>query len=115
MAQKHIVRLVDDLTGDDAAETVSFALDGSRYEIDLSADNAARLRDTLSVYIASARRSARAAGREGGTHRGTRADREQTAAIRQWARENGHQIGDKGRLPSSVVEAYHAQARAAQN
>ena len=114
MAQKHIVRLIDDLTGDDAAETVSFALDGSRYEIDLSADNAAKLRDTLSVYIASARRSARPAGRDG-AHRGTRADREQTAAIRQWARENGHQIGDKGRLPSSVVEAYHAQARASQN
>lgn len=117
MAQKHIVRLIDDLTGDDAAETVTFAIDGSRYEIDLSADNAAKLRDTLSVYIASARRSARSVSTraDGGPHRGTRADREQTAAIRQWARNNGHQIGDKGRLPSSVVEAYHAQARASQN
>lgn len=111
MAQKHIVRLIDDLTGDEAAETVSFALDGSRYEIDLSADNAARLRDTLAVYIAGARRSARPGGLrpDGSPRRGTRADREQTAAIRQWARNNGHQIGDKGRLPGSVVEAYHAR------
>jgi hypothetical protein len=113
MAQKHIVRLIDDLTGDDASETVTFALDGARYEIDLSADNAARLRDTLAVYIASARRSARAGVRpDGSPRRGTRADREQTAAIRQWARNNGHQIGDKGRLPSHIVEAYHAQSTA---
>ena len=53
MAQEHFVRLVDDLTGDEAAETVTFAIDGARYEIDLSADNAAKLRDTLSVYIAN--------------------------------------------------------------
>lgn len=109
MAQKHIVRLVDDLTGDDAAETVTFALDGSRYEIDLTADNAAQLRDTLAVYIASARRSARSSARPlGAPRRGTRADREQTAAIREWARNNGHQIGDKGRIPGHIIEAYHA-------
>jgi hypothetical protein len=111
MAQKHIVRLIDDLTGDDAAETVTFALDGSRYEIDLSADNAARLRDTLAVYIASARRSARSARPEGAPRRGTRADREQTAAIRQWARTNGHQIGDKGRIPTHIIEAYNAMSQ----
>jgi Lsr2 len=109
MAQKHIVRLIDDLTGDDAAETVTFALDGSRYEIDLTADNAAQLRDTLAVYIASARRSARSAARPlGAPRRGTRADREQTAAIREWARKNGHQIGEKGRIPAYIIEAYHA-------
>jgi hypothetical protein len=108
MAQKHIVRLIDDLTGDDASETVTFALDGARYEIDLSEDNAAKLRDTLAVYIASARRAARAAARaDGAPRRGTRADREQTAAIRQWARNNGHPIGDKGRIPTHIVEAYH--------
>jgi hypothetical protein len=110
MAQKHIVQLVDDLTGDDASETVSFALDGARYEIDLTADNATRLRDTLAVYIASARRPARPGPRSTGTgsRRGTRADREQTAAIREWARTNGHKIGDKGRIPAHIVEAYHA-------
>jgi hypothetical protein len=109
MAQKHIVRLIDDLTGDDATETVTFALDGSRYEIDLSADNAARLRESLSVYIANARRPSRASARVNGQpRRGTRADREQTAAIREWARSNGHRIGDKGRIPTHIIEAYHA-------
>jgi hypothetical protein len=109
VAQRHIVRLIDDITGDDAAETVTFALDGARYEIDLSAENAARLRDALAVYIASARRTARAGVRaDGPPRRGARADREQTAAIRQWARKNGHRIGDKGRIPSHIIEAYHA-------
>ena len=109
MAQKHIVRLIDDLTGDAAAETVSFALDGAKYEIDLSSDNAARLRETLSVYIANGRRSTRAGGaRPGAPRRGSRADREQTAAIRNWARSNGFRIGDKGRIPTQVIEAYNA-------
>jgi hypothetical protein len=108
MAQKHIVRLVDDLTGDDAAETVSFALDGSRYEIDLSAENAARLRDKLSVYIENARKPTRNLARPGTpARRNTRADREQTAAIRAWARSNGHKIGDKGRIPAAIVTAYN--------
>jgi hypothetical protein len=59
MAQKHIVQLIDDLDGVEAQETVSFSLDGTRYEIDLSEDNANRLRDALAVYIANARRSTR--------------------------------------------------------
>lgn len=110
MAQKHVVHLIDDLTGDDATETVAFALDGARYEIDLSADNAARLRDTLGIYIAKARRPSRTPVRPGAatSRRGTRADRQHTAAIRQWARNNGLQIGDKGRIPSSIVAAYEA-------
>ncbi len=109
MAQKHIVQLVDDLTGDEASETVTFALDGARYEIDLSAENAARLRDTLAVYVANARRAARPNGRPAAApQRGARADREQTAAIRAWARSNGHKIGEKGRIPTAIVEAYHS-------
>lgn len=111
MAQKHIVQLIDDLDGKSAEETVAFALDGARYEIDLSADNAARLRDTLAVYVANARRSSRPGPRTSAPARrgrSPRADREQTAAIRDWARKNGHKIGDKGRIPAHIVEAYHA-------
>jgi hypothetical protein len=107
MAQKHIVQLIDDLDGVEAQETVSFSLDGTRYEIDLSEDNATRLRESLAVYVANARRSARY-GAVGNGRRTHRADREQTAAIREWARNNGHPIGDKGRIPSSVLDAYHA-------
>lgn len=109
MAQKHIVQLVDDINGTDADETVTFALDGARYEIDLSAENAARLRDVLATYVDKARKPTRSTARPiGAPRRGTRADREQTAAIRRWARNNGHPIGDKGRIPVHIVDAYHA-------
>jgi hypothetical protein len=109
MAQKHFVRLIDDLTGAEAAETVSFALDGAKYEIDLSAENAEKLRETLRVYIANGRRS-QAATRSGRPRRGSRADREQSAAIREWARTNGFRIGDKGRIPTQVIEAYNSSS-----
>ena len=111
MAQKHIVQLIDDLDGSPADETVSFALDGSAYEIDLSAKNATMLRDSLASYVANARRSARPAAvapRRSG-RAPARADREQTQAIREWARQNGYKIGEKGRIPSAVAEAYHAK------
>ena len=93
---------------------MSFALDGVSYEIDLSAKNAATMRDVLANYVANARRSGRSAaavrpngsGRRG---RAARGDREQTQAIREWARRNGHKVGDKGRIPATVLEAYHAQ------
>ena len=106
MAQEHYVRLVDDLTGGEAAETVLFALDGARYEIDLSVENANKLRETLSVYIANGRRAP--ARGDGTPRRVSRADREQTAAIRAWARANGFEISDKGRIPTTVIDAYHA-------
>ncbi|MDT4937773.1 MAG: hypothetical protein QOG80_1444 [Pseudonocardiales bacterium] len=112
MAQKHIVQLIDDLDGGEAAETVTFALDGSSYTIDLSAKNAAKLRDALAVYVASGRRGSRGPGRPAGSSRrgrGARSDREQTQAIREWARKNGHKVGEKGRIPATVLEAYHAK------
>jgi hypothetical protein len=113
MAQKTIVQLIDDIDQGAAEETVSFALDGTSYEIDLSAKNAGKLRDALAVYVANARRSGRSsaprasvAPRRG---RGGRGDREQTQAIREWARKNGHKIGEKGRIPAAILEAYHSQ------
>lgn len=113
VAQKHIVQLIDDIDQGAAEETVSFALDGANYEIDLSAKNAAKLRDSLATYVAHARRSGRSsrpavsAPRRG---RSARGDREQTQAIREWARKNGHKIGEKGRIPGSILEAYNAQS-----
>jgi hypothetical protein len=113
MAQKHIVQLIDDVDGSSATETVSFGLDGSSYEIDLSTKNAAKLRDALAGYVASARRTSRAsAARSTGPSRrgrGVRPDRAQTAAIREWARKNGHKVGEKGRIPAVVLEAYNAK------
>ena len=113
MARKVQVILSDDLDEKlTADETVSFALDGTTYEIDLAEKNAKEMRDAFSRYISAARkvgRSGRASG--GGRSRATgggRMDREQAGAIREWARKNGHQVSDRGRIPASVVEAYEA-------
>ncbi len=114
MAQKVDVRFVDDLDGSEAAGTVSFALDGRAYEIDLSDDNASRLRDSLATFVAAARRTGtrRARGQRSNTSEApaapARPSREATAAIRTWARENGHEVSERGRIPKAVVEAYHS-------
>jgi hypothetical protein len=113
MAQKVTVSLVDDLDGGMAEETVEFGIDGVAYEIDLSDENAGKLRDALQAYVQHARRagSAKRAARQG-TRRSaaagrTTADREQNAAIREWARKHGYQVSDRGRIPAEVLEAYH--------
>ena len=115
MARKVQVILSDDLDESlPADETVSFSLDGTNYEIDLSEKNATELRDTFSRYVQAARKVGRGSGRASGGGRsratggGGRMDREQAGAIRDWARKNGHNVSDRGRIPASVVEAYEA-------
>jgi hypothetical protein len=110
MAQKVQVILVDDLDGGDAEETVSFALDGVSYEIDLNAANASRLRDELAPWVGHARR---VGGRAGGGRRASRgraasASSSETAAVREWAREHGHKVSERGRISAEVMEAYKA-------
>jgi Lsr2 len=115
MAQKVTVSLVDDMDGSTAAETVEFGLDGVSYEIDLSDDNAKRLRDALAGYVTHARRAGGrrrtsgggAARRGGGAGARPSVDREQNAAIREWARKQGMKISDRGRIPAEVLAAYH--------
>jgi hypothetical protein len=102
MAQQVNIVLVDDIDGTPAEETVSFALDGKEYEIDLSADNAAKLRDAIAPYLGHARRA-------GGRRRGRgAASGPSPADIRAWARENGFDVPDRGRVSSEVREAYLA-------
>ncbi len=118
MATETTTRLVDDLDGSDADDTVSFALDGATYEIDLNEENASRLRDALAEYVASARRSdgsRRGPGRpkaakSARSSRGARTapDREQTAAVREWARANGYEVSERGRLSANVLTAFEA-------
>lgn len=115
MAQKVMVTLVDDLDGSEAEETVEFGLDGAFYEIDLSEDNAERLREALAEYVEHARRAGgrkRAAVRAaaGRAPRTASADREQNQAIREWARKQGMNVSDRGRIPKEVTDAYNAQA-----
>lgn len=105
MAHKTQVILIDDLDGGDAEESVSFALDGAAYEIDLSAENAEALRQLLAPYIGHARRvSGRGRGRAGSSRRS--APRADLSEMRVWARENGYEISDRGRISAEVIDAY---------
>ncbi len=106
MAQKVQVLLVDDIDGTEATETVSFALDGVAYEIDLSTGNAGQLRTELSQYLEHARKSSGAQLRRRRQRNG--AGREQSAAIREWARTHGHKVNERGRIPANVVAEYEA-------
>ncbi len=125
MAQKVLVSLEDDLDGTEAEETVIFGLDGVDYEIDLNGDNAARLRDVLADFVDCARRTGgRVRKSKPVTGRSTtnntavapatqpakvaaKVDREQTRAIRNWANSHGYEVGDRGRIPQHIVDAYH--------
>jgi hypothetical protein len=112
MARQVLVQYVDDLDGtpSDSVSTVSFGLDGATYEIDLSDGNAAKLRDVLAPYVAVAQRVGGRRKRGGivaGPAGGGRS-KEQTQAIRDWAKKNGHAISDRGRIPSNVIEAFEA-------
>ncbi len=116
MAQIREVRLIDDLDGEQAVETIEFGVDGRNYEIDLSDANATRLRDALALYVASARRTTASTRRRaasapagGGVVRRPTVDREQNQAIREWARKRDLKISDRGRIPSEVLEAYHRE------
>ena len=107
-----IHKLVDDLDGGDAEQTVKFALDGIQYEIDLSDKNAQKLRDVFAPYVASGAKVARGGvvvgGRAARGRGGATADREQNKAIREWAKKSGKDISDRGRIPQEIVDEFHA-------
>ncbi|WP_053734136.1 Lsr2 family protein [Nocardia sp. NRRL S-836] len=115
MAQKVFVQLIDDLDGTSPdVEAVSFGLDGVAYDIDLTPDNASRLRDGLADFVASARRTNTRPRKAGATTRTVVAEsrtKEQTHAIRAWARSNGHELSDRGRIPMHVIEEFEKAHR----
>lgn len=104
MARKTSIELVDDVNGEEADQTVTFALDGVTYEIDLSDENAAKLREDFGPWSGSARRVA--GRRKRGTAPSARS--KETAMIREWAKGNDFNVGERGRIPDEVREAYAA-------
>ncbi|MBF6171006.1 histone-like nucleoid-structuring protein Lsr2 [Nocardia blacklockiae] len=108
MARKVIVELVDDYDGKSKAEeTVRFALDGVEYEIDLSLKNAGKLREVFEQWTESARKVGRIPKGKSKVIGRSSTDREQTAAIRDWARKNGYNVSSRGRIQADVVAAYN--------
>lgn len=96
--QKVQVLLLDDIDEQPAKETVKFALDGVSYEIDLSEQNAVKLRDALAIYTEHARKTSTK------TPRARRVNK--TADVRTWAKKHGHHVNDRGRIPASIMEEY---------
>lgn len=108
MAKREVTIMTDDLDGTESKDitTVTFGLHGATYEIDLTKKNAKKLDDALSPFLGAARKAS-AAGRRSSAS-GARTDKEQLTAIREWARKNGHQVSDRGRIKQDVVDAYNA-------
>lgn len=111
MARRIVHQLVDDIDGTilgiGEGETVHFSLNSTAYEIDLTTENADAFRKALEPYIAAARRASASPAR-GGSSRKRSAAAPETAAIREWANENGHKVSERGRIPATVIEAYRA-------
>ena len=104
MAQQFQVRFIDDLDGTDLGETsntISFAFEGKEYAIDLSDDNAEAFREAVAPYIEAGHRVT-------GSKAKTAATSGNTKAIREWARNNGYDVSDRGRIPADVADAYAA-------
>lgn len=114
MAKEVFTRLIDDLDGGEAAETVIFGLDGYSYQIDLSTKNATKLRNALSAFVDS---GSRVSGRAGGGPRTSSrprvtasAGREQNQAIREWAQRKGYDVAPRGRIKQEIVDQYQKTA-----
>ena len=106
MAQQVNIILVDDIDDTEADETVSFGLDGKDYVIDLSAEHAAALRDALAPYVGHGRPAT--GRRSGGSRRSQRIADGSAGNIREWAKEHGFEVSERGRISSEVREAYAA-------
>lgn len=108
MAQKVQTLLIDDLDGGQAESTVRFGLDGAEYEIDLSAEHAQALRNALAPYVSAGRRApgARRTGRSG--RRAASADAPDPTAVREWAKSQGIEVKDRGRVPADLIARFQA-------
>lgn len=105
MAQRTIIQLTDDLDGTDGTHTLHFTVNGVAYELDVNDKNADKFAKALEPYVTAARRVSGRKSTRGATGK---VDREEIQAIRQWAKESGYAVSDRGRISAEVQAAYHA-------
>jgi hypothetical protein len=108
MAQKIQTLFIDDLDGSEAEGTVRFGLDGVEYEIDLSAEHSRELRDALAPFVGAARRVGGGARRPARSGRGGSAGGPSPTEVREWAKEQGIEVKDRGRVPAELVVKFKA-------
>ncbi|TAK70159.1 MAG: Lsr2 family protein [Actinomycetota bacterium] len=111
MARKVQIVLTDDIDESAADETVSFTLDGVGYEIDLSAANAAKLRDDFAIWIGHARRASGSRSRSAARPARASKAAPDNVAVRAWAKSQGLAVSERGRIPADVVAKYEAEHR----
>lgn len=108
MAQKIVTEFIDDVDGSAAERTFTFSVDGTHYEIDLSTENITEFKTAIGGFIESARHAGKTTKvPRGGGNGKARRDPEQVRAIRRWARKNGYNVGDRGRIPAEALAAYN--------
>ena len=107
MAKKTVVLLEDDIDGSEATETLSFALDGSEYEIDLNNEHANELREALARFTSAGRKTSGGRGRPAARTKASQGGPD-AKAVRMWAAEHGIQVNTRGRIQADVVEKYEA-------
>jgi len=108
VAQKVQTLFVDDLDGSAAEGTVRFGLDGTDYEIDLNAEHARALRDALAPYVSAGRRAGGGARRSARAGRRAPANGVNTTEVREWAKAQGIEVKDRGRVPAELVIKFKA-------
>ncbi|WP_194948714.1 histone-like nucleoid-structuring protein Lsr2 [Actinomyces trachealis] len=108
MARKTIQMLVDDIDGSEATQTVTFGLDGATYEIDLNDKHAAALRESLEEWVVKGHRVAGRVNRRRGAGAARPGNAVENQRIRDWARANGREVSDRGRISAEIREAYAA-------
>jgi hypothetical protein len=108
VAQKIQTLLIDDLDGSDAEGTVRFGLDGTEYEIDLNAEHAQALRDALARYVTAVRRAGGGARRPALGGRRTARGGLKSTEVREWAKAQGIEVKDRGRVPAELVVRFKA-------
>jgi len=112
MAERIVRQLIDDIDGSDISEgaggRVEFSVRGVAYQIDLSAANVAKFDKALKPYVDAAMKVSGTRARRAKVGTNGKASKEQLAAIREWARKNGHEVSDRGRIKGDIVEAFEA-------
>jgi hypothetical protein len=94
--------------GSEAVETIQFSIDGARYEIDLNAKHAKKLRDGIAKFVGGARKVSGTTKRPGRSRHSVRHSREHLQAVRDWARRQGYELSDRGRVPAAIMAEFDA-------
>ena len=112
MAERIVRQLIDDIDGSDisegSGEQLDFTVRGVQYRIDLSSANVAKFDKALEPYVEAAKKTGSARSRRTKAASNGKSSPEHLAAIREWARREGYEVSNRGRIKAEIVEAFDA-------